>query len=255
MFVEKERFKFLKKRKEKSEEKKLTYLVIGKATKISEDSMKGYLSRKKSNAISEKHLKNLSRYFDCHPGYLNGTLNEKAIDQNPLLFKLSEEDFIKQFFRDLSHEEYLGLLAKYDGLIDDEGYFVPPFREYEYEEKRAMNVQDFTNWLRSINMFENPDFLEGFPSNPVLENVLSRMSYGEMQVFQGKVIEFISEYLTENEYIPDYGNYLIDDSKLTEEDIDRTVEESNRRFVKKSNEGLELYRKRKEEEDGKHSEN
>lgn len=249
MRLNKKRFNFLKKRKRKAEGKRITYAVISKETGISIPSFDDYMRSKDGiqNPISFNSAKKLAKYFDCHPGYLVGTVNEKASEVHPL-FKLTEAEFIKSMPRTVSHDEYLALRAEYDGLIDDDGYFIPPYRDYEYEEKRSLNIQDFQQWLLSINMFENPDFLEGFPSNAILKNVLSNMSYGEMQLFQGNIIDAVSEYLTVKGYIPDYGGYLADNSNITEEEAERQEEEANKRWIKKHREGFELYQEISEKE-------
>lgn len=185
----------------------------------------------------------ISQVLDCHPSYILGTINEKAEEVHPLLFGLSEEEFIKSIhWRQVSHEEYIEMRNMY--LIDNEGYFVPPYRDYEYEEQRSLNIQDFKHWLLSINMFENPDFIEEFPSNTVLESILSSMDQPTMQLFQGHLIDCVLEYLTEEGYI---HAEEIDYSKLSEEEIDKLEEEANRHWVKKQDEGRELYRKRKGE--------
>lgn len=226
---------------------------------FSEKNNKNYISDfnkllKRQEMVSHD-VEAIAEVLDCHPNYILGVLNEKAEDVLPPHYKLSEEEYIKSInWRHVSHEEYMFMKNMY--LIDDEGFYVPPYRKYEYEEKKNLNTQDFRNWLLSINMFDDPDLIVGFPSNKVIESILSDMGEGGMLSFQGHLIECVYDYLTEEGYIQEEDEQnieIIDYSKLSEAEILRLEEEENRPWIEKQNEGHELLKKRKGESDnGKH---
>ncbi len=77
------------------------------------------------------------------------------------------------------------------------------------------------------------------------------MDQGTMEALQAHLIECVLDYLTDEGYIQnvddDEPTEIIDYSKLSEEEIYWLEEEENKEWVKKHEEGLELYRKRKGE--------
>lgn len=232
MKLDLDRFRFLKKEKGKAEGRRITNAVIEEETGINRASLDDYARFKDGiqNPISQKSLITLSRYFDCHPNYLNGRLKELAEDIYPFL-KLSEEDYLKQHPYPIGHLGYVFLMS---GVrYDDKKIHIPSFREYESKDKDDMNKQDFKQWLLAINMFGNVDFIESFPTNEEINHILSNMSEGAFEAFQAKMIECAEDYLVENGYYTpknDYGD---------EDEIDRI-------YRSKTEQGFEIYRKRKE---------
>lgn len=209
-FLSKKRFEFMKKLRSKQRGERITYakLAVDLTQRyeldkdIPDDFMDAYL-RKRPKPISERRLNMIAEYFDCHPGYLVGLINEKAEKVSPLLFGRDESEVLSHF-ADISgdiHQQYTDLKKLF--LIDDEGYYVPSWDQYLYEKKRMQNEQNFKQWLLAIPNFHNQDFLEGIPTEKELQNIIACMTDLQLQIFQGKMIEAVEDYLKDNGYIND----------------------------------------------------
>ena len=224
VYISKQRLKSLLKEK-KLTKKQLAHDLTEKFYKFGTEAKVKKIME--NQLIQNDDLINMAKFFDAHPGYLDGTINEKPEEVCPLLFSIPEEEFCSRFR--CSHEEYTAMKAAY--RIDDLGFFVPPFRDYIYEQKRNLNFQDFKNWLLSIKLYGNPDIMESFPTSEKLENILSSMDESELQAFQDFTVEFVENYLRDNGYLPPLESMT--DDEMTDN------------YRKNMQEGNELYKRRK----------
>lgn len=172
---------------------------------------------RKRKKISIGKLLILAEFFDCHPYYLSGELNDKAEDNSLTrdLHQLSKEEYLSKF-PFCTEAQYESMLYQYP--VDDEGFITYRYSTYLYELEEPLRLDSIKvtrDWLYSIfnseimllfpeiphKLIRNDDeviSLLNLPKEEAMNDYLRKLDDSSIKQIQFFLIKGLREYLVKS---------------------------------------------------------